>query len=219
VAITGPAVYDLRRAFVDFWNLHGGRRGRLSLEGANEWEPRIRVHRNLPRLWMFPIRAMYLEAIDRATRNIWLTQAYFIPDGDFIDALTAAARREVDVRLLVPQTSNHVVVDWLSRGYYAELLSAGVRILRYQDSMVHAKTATIDGQWATVGTANLDRMSLTGNYELNIELIDAAVAEEMERVFEVDSGNCVELTLAEWRSRGLHRRFTEAVLAPLRPVL
>ncbi len=219
VAITGPAVYDLRRAFIDFWNLHGGRRERLSAEGGTDWESRIRVHRNLPRLWMFPIRAMYLEAIDRATRNIWLTQAYFIPDGDFIDALVAAARRGVDVRLLVPQTSNHVVVDWLSRGYYAELLSAGVRIFRYQEAMVHAKTATIDGQWATVGTANLDRMSLTGNYELNVEFIDTDVAEEMERIFEVDSSNCVELTLEEWGSRGLHRRFTEMVLAPLRPML
>lgn len=219
VAITGPAVYDLRRAFLDFWNLHRGGRGRLSLDGSKQWEPRIRVHRNIPRLWMFPIRAMYLEAIDRATRNIWLTQAYFIPDGDFVRALVAAAQRGVDVRVLVPQTSNHVVVDWLSRGYYAELLSSGVRIFRYQEAMVHAKTATIDGQWATVGTANLDRLSMTGNYELNVEFIDNGVAAEMERIFLMDASNCVELTMAEWSSRGLHRRFTEAVLAPLRPVL
>jgi cardiolipin synthase len=221
VAVTGPGVADLRRAFADFWNLH--RRGRrtapLVLDSLPEWEPRIRVHRNVPRLWMFPIRSMYLEAINRATKNIWLTQAYFLPDTDFITALVDAAHRGVDVRLLVPQTSNHVVADWLSRGYYGELLGAGVRILRYQDAMVHAKTATIDGQWSTVGTANLDRLSLTGNYEVNVEFIDAAFAEQMEHIFDVDSSNAIELTAQEWASRGIHKKFTELVLGPLRPVL
>ena len=105
VRITGPGVWDLDRAFADFWNLnrrprHGTRP--LLLEAASDWEPRIRVHRNLPRQWMFPIRAMYLEAINRASRRIWMTHAYFIPDSDFVEALKAAAQRGVDVRLLVP---------------------------------------------------------------------------------------------------------------------
>jgi cardiolipin synthase len=168
---------------------------------------------------MFPIRAMYIEAINRSTKNIYLTQAYFIPDSDFIHALMEAARRGVDVRILVPQTSNHVVVDWLSRGYYGELLAAGVRIFRFQDAMVHAKTGTIDGQWSTVGTANLDRMSMTGNYEVNVEFIDAGLARQMEHIFAVDCSNAVELTAEEWAARGIHKRFTEAVLGPLRPVL
>ena len=90
VRITGPGVWDLKRAFADFWNLnrrprHGGRP--LLLETAADWEPRIRVHRNVPRLWMFPIRAMYLEAINRASRRIWMTHAYFIPDSDMVEAL------------------------------------------------------------------------------------------------------------------------------------
>ena len=109
------------------------------------------MHRNVPRLWMFPIRGMYLEAINRASRNIWLTQAYFLPDQDFVDALVIAAQRGVDVRLLVPLKSNHIVADWISRGYYDQLLRGGVRILRFQGAMVHAKTATVDGSWTTVG--------------------------------------------------------------------
>ena len=221
VRVTGPGVWDLKRSFADFWNLnrkakHGSP---LLLETPSDWEPRIRVHRNVPRLWMFPIRAMYLESINRATKNIWITSAYFIPDSDFIGALTNAARRGVDVRILVPATSNHVVADWLSRGYYGELLGAGVRILRFQDAMVHAKTATIDGQWSTVGTANLDRMSMSGNYEVNMEFIDAAMAEELERIFDTDSSNSVELTINEWAARGIHKKFTELFLAPLRPLL
>jgi cardiolipin synthase len=222
VRITGPGVWDLKRAFADFWNLNraatnGGRP--LLLETASDWEPRIRMHRNIPRLWMFPIRAMYLEAINRAYQHIYITQAYFVPDSDFVEALMAAARRGVDVRLLVPETSNHVVADWLSRGYYSELLAAGVQIFRFQGAMVHAKTATIDGRWSTVGTANIDRLSMTGNYEINVEFIDPEMAEQMERVFATDLGNARELTREEWEARGAHRKFTELVLAPLRPFL
>ncbi len=222
VRVTGPGVWDLKRAFADFWNLNRRpRRGTrpLLLDTAADWEPRIRVHRNVPRQLMFPIRAMYLEAINRASRNIWMTHAYFIPDPDFVDSVSAAARRGVDVRLLLPAVSNHVVADWLSRGYYGELLSAGVRIFQFQGAMVHAKTSTIDGRWATVGTANIDRLSMTGNYEINVEVIDQAFAAEMERIYRTDLTNCSELTAATWAARGIHKKFTELVLAPLRPLL
>ena len=221
VSVTGPAVWDLTRAFADFWNLHRRRRhgAPLVVEAPSEWEPRIRVQRNIPRLWMFPIRAMYLEAINRATRNIYLTQAYFIPDPDFAESLVRAARRGVDVKILVPETSNHVVADWLSRGYYRELLAAGVEIWRFRGAMVHAKTATIDGNWSTVGTANVDRLSMTGNYEVNLEVIDPAMAEEMERIFDMDLRSCDRLTLDVWESRPVQAKLTELFLAPLRPLL
>ncbi|MFL6003326.1 MAG: phospholipase D-like domain-containing protein [Nocardioides sp.] len=224
VRITGPGVWDLKRAFADFWNLHRRRRiGQserpLLMETPSTWEPRIRLHRNVPRLWMFPIRAMYIEAITRASRNVWMTQAYFIPDQDFVDALKEAAGRGVDVRLLVPLKSNHIVADWLSRGYYSQLLDAGVRIFRFRDAMVHAKTSTVDGAWATVGTANIDRLSLTGNYEVNLEVIDESLAKALEEIYRVDESNCLELSSAEWEARDLHRKFTEFVLAPLRPLL
>ncbi|WP_425575197.1 phospholipase D-like domain-containing protein [Nocardioides panacisoli] len=224
VRVTGPAVWDLKRAFADFWNLNRRRRFRASerpllLETASTWEPRVRFQRNVPRLWMFPIRSMYLEAINRASRNIWLTTAYFLPDQDFVDALKDAAQRGVDVRLLLPLKSNHIVADWISRGYFSQLLDAGVRILRYRDAMVHAKTATVDGTWSTVGTANIDRLSLQGNFEINVEVIDHGLAKELEEIFLVDESNCLELTSGEWEARDLHRKFTEAVLAPLRPLL
>ena len=224
VRITGPGVWDVKRAFADFWNLNRRRRLRRSerpllLETASDWDPQIRIHRNIPRQWTFPIRSMYLEAINRASRNIWLTTAYFLPDQDFVDALTDAARRGVDVRVLLPLKSNHVVADWISRGYYGQLLASGVRILRFKDAMVHAKTATIDGSWATVGTANIDRLSLQGNYEINLEVIDPAFAGVMEDVFRTDESNCLELTLHEWEARDLNRKFTESFLAPLRPLL
>ncbi len=222
--ITGPGVWDLKRAFADFWNLN--RRKRLGhserpllLETASTWEPKIRFHRNVPRLWMFPIRSMYLEAINRASRNVWMTHAYFIPDQDFVDALKDASARGVDVRLLVPHKSNHIVADWISRGYFSQLLASGVRIFRFRDAMVHAKTSTVDGTWSTIGTANVDRLSLQGNYEINVEVIDEALAKALEEIFAVDESNSLELTSGEWEARDLHRKFTEFVLAPLRPLL
>ncbi|SFI14995.1 phospholipase D-like domain-containing protein [Nocardioides psychrotolerans] len=224
VRITGPAVWDLKRAFADFWNLNRRRRIRhserpLLLETASTWEPQIRVQRNVPRLWMFPIRSMYIEAINRASRNVWITTAYFTPDQDFVNAMRHAAQRGVDVRLLLPLKSNHIVADWISRGYFTQLLDAGVRVFRYKDAMVHAKTATVDGTWTTVGTANIDRLSLTGNYEINVEFIDESLAKQLEQIFATDEGNCLELTSLEWEARDLHRKFTEFFLAPLRPLL
>ncbi len=224
VRITGPGVWDLKRAFADFWNLNRRRRigtseRPLLLETASTWEPRIRIHRNVPRLWMFPIRSMYIEAINRASVNVWMTQAYFTPDQDFVDAMKDAARRGVDVRLLVPLKSNHIVADWISRGYFSQLLGAGVRIFRFKDAMVHAKTSTVDGSWSTVGTANIDRLSLQGNYEINVEVFDDAFARTLEEIFATDQSNCLELTQSEWEARDLHRKFTELMLAPLRPLL
>jgi cardiolipin synthase len=222
--ITGPGVWDLKRAFADFWNLNRRKLLRTSerpllLETSSMWESRIRVHRNVPRLWMFPIRSMYLEAIARSTKNVYLTTAYFLPDQDFVDTLKDAAQRGVDVRILIPLKSNHVVTDWISRGYFAQLLEAGVRILRFSGAMIHAKAATEDGTWVTVGTANIDRLSLTGNYEINVEVIDEALAQVHEEVFELDSSNALELTHSEWEARDVHRKFTEFVLQPLRPLL
>jgi cardiolipin synthase A/B len=222
--ITGAVVWDLKRAFADFWNLNRrkilGRSERpLLLDTASSWEPKIRLQRNLPRQWAFPIRSMYLDAINRAQHNVWMTHAYFLPDQDFVDELRAAATRGVDVRILVPGKSNHIVTDWISRGYYSQLLDAGVRIFRYRDAMVHAKTATIDGNWSTIGTANIDRLSLSGNYEINVEVIDADFAAQLEKIFLTDLDNTLEMTRAEWESRDVYRRFTEAVLRPLRPLL
>ena len=139
---------------------------------------------------------MYLEAIDRASHHIYLTHAYFIPDVDMLSALIRAARRGVDVRIIVPARSNHIIADWLSRGYYGQLLRGGVRLFLYQEAMVHAKTATIDGQWSTIGTANVDRLSLFGNYEINIEVFNVDVARQMQEIFAIDSSNTVELSLA-----------------------
>jgi cardiolipin synthase len=148
-----------------------------------------------------------------------MTHAYFIPDQDILTGLVRAARRSVDVRIIIPAESNHIVADWLSRGFYSQLLRNGIRLFLYQGAMVHAKTATIDGQWSTIGTANIDRISLLGNYEINMEVFNPAVAQQMEEVFAIDSSNTIELTLNDWQRRHAMVKFSETVLSPLRPLL
>jgi cardiolipin synthase len=218
--LTGDIVWDVQNAFIDYWNLWSGRR-RAALPdfGGRSWQPDIRIHRNIPRNAVYPIRGMYLDAIDRASHHIYLTHAYLIPDSDMLAALIRAARRGVDVRIIIPAESNHIVADWLARGFYGQLLRAGVRLLLFQDAMVHAKTATIDGQWSTIGTANIDRLSLFGNYEINMEVFNPDVARQMEEIFAVDSSNTYELTWPDWQRRHAMVKFSETVLTPLRPLL
>ncbi|MCB7137531.1 phospholipase D-like domain-containing protein [Cellulosimicrobium marinum] len=220
VRVEGPGVWELRNAFVDFWNANrASGQPLLSDPGSVHWEPSLRAARNAPAHLVFPIRGIYLDAIDRASSHVYITQAYFIPDREILAALLTAAARGVDVRVLVPERSNHVVADWLSRGLYSALLRGGVRIHLYENAMVHAKTATIDGRWTTIGTANIDRLSLTGNYEVNLEITDRGVAEQMEKVFDVDLTNTRELTLAEWDERSVVAKLGEVLLTPLRPLL
>ena len=217
--VVGADVAELENAFIDFWNMYAGKRHeRIERNPHRGWQSQLRVHRNSPRLSVYPIRNMYLEAIDRATERIWLTHAYLIPDDDFVAALRDAAQRGVDVRIIVPAQSNHVVADWLSRGFYGNLLDSGIRLFLYQQAMVHSKTATIDGVWSTIGTANLDRVSLMGNYEVNLEVTDPEVAQFMEKVFRRDESNCIEVSADRWQGRSLAAKATEALLSPWRPI-
>lgn len=216
VRVSGRAVWELQNSFVDFWNRHrAAGRPTLPDSGTPDWDTNIRAARNEPSRVVYPVRALYLEAIDRAVHRIWITQGYFIPDREILHALLMAAARGVDVRVVMPERSNHVVADVVARSYYATLLEGGVKLFLYKDVMVHAKTMTVDGEWATIGTANIDRLSMLGNYEINLEIVDREQARSMERIFRKDLENCRELTSEEWDERGLHHRVVERFLQPL----
>lgn len=216
--LRGAGVAELRNAFVDFWNAHRpANLDPLPDVEARSWHHHVLVHRNDPYMRIFPIRGMYLEAIDRAARNIYLTHAYFIPDRAFRRALVEAAQRGVDVQVLLPWRSNHVLADWLARRFFDELMAAGVRLFAYRDIMIHAKTATIDGVWSTVGTANIDRMSLFGNYEANLEIYSERIARQMEAMFDLDKRNCFEVDSRTWRQRPTHHKLVERTLESLAP--
>ncbi|MFI5265990.1 MAG: phosphatidylserine/phosphatidylglycerophosphate/cardiolipin synthase family protein [Chloroflexota bacterium] len=216
--IDGPNAADLAMHFADFWNGHVPEGERISRHYRRHFDPLIHVEGNNASQLTFPIRDMYIEAIDTAEACIRLTSAYFVPDSGIIASLLKARDRGVEVQILVPWVSNHVVTDWLARGYFTELLHAGVRVFGFQ-TMLHAKTCTIDGQWSTVGTANLDRLSALGNYEINVELYSEALARQMEDQFERDVSHATELRWEKWVRRPWHAKLGEAVLEPLRNLM
>nr|WP_314316036.1 phospholipase D-like domain-containing protein [Kocuria rhizophila] len=215
----GPAVWGLRNAVATVWNEDREPGTAIEWVPPKSWDPEVRVNANLPIQIVYPIREMYMNAIDRAQDHIWINTPYFIPDQQVLDTLLDAAARGVDVRIMVPKDSNHILADWVSRGFYGQLLRGGVTILLYAASMIHSKTATIDGEWSTVGTANLDRLSLSFNYETNVEIVDPDFAAQMEKVFLADSEHCEELTSPRWRERHPMARVAEVLLVPLRPLL
>jgi cardiolipin synthase A/B len=220
VRVRGGAAREVDNAFVDFWNTHRtGELPEIIPNKERDWNPAVRVRRNDPYMRIFPIRETYLEAIDRANSHVYLTHAYFIPDRALKAHLIDATKRGVDVQVLVPEQSNHVTADWLARRHFHDLLAAGVRIFLYKHIMIHSKTATIDGLWSTIGSANIDRYSMLGNYELNIEVYSRSLAAQMERMFEVDKTNTEELTLEEWERRPLPAKLVERTLAGLSPLV
>jgi cardiolipin synthase len=220
VRVRGDAAREVDNAFVDFWNAHRTEElPRIIPNKERDWNPAVRVRRNDPYMRIFPIREMYIEAIDRANSHIYLTHAYFVPDRAMKAHLIDAKRRGVDVQLLVPEHSNHVTVDWLARRHFYDLLKNGVRIFLYRHIMIHSKTATADGFWSTIGSANIDRLSMLGNYELNIEVYSRRLAAQMERMFEMDKTNAREVTLEEWERRPLPAKVVERTLASLSPLV
>ncbi len=219
--IQGPAVADLAQSFIDFWNRYKhAKQGEehITQHYPRHFNPLINFRGTNAMRLTFPIRDMYIEAIDRAEHTICLSNAYFVPDSTLLDALKAAAERGVEVQILVPWISNHIVVDWLTRGYFTDCLRSGIRVFGYRN-MLHAKTCTIDGQWSTIGTANLDRLSAVGNYEINAEVYSEAVAQQMEDLFRTDTTNANELMRDQWELRPWYKRLGEEILTPLRLLL
>jgi len=130
-----------------------------------------------------------------ATRTLWLTDAYFLGIAPYVQALRAAALDGVDVRLLVPGTSDLPFVARLSRAGYRSLLDAGIRVFEWNGPMLHAKTAVADGRWARVGSTNLNLASWVGNYELDVAIEDTTVAGAMAELYLSDLEHSTEIVL------------------------
>ena len=216
VRLSGPGATGLARAFIGFWNRFCPAHEQITQRYHHQFDALITISHNEAMRVSFPIRDMYIAAIDEAEQSILLTTAYFIPDHILLDALKQAARRGVDVRVLIPWNSNHVVANWITHSYFTDCLQGGIRIFGYQYTMLHAKTCTIDGQWSTVGTCNLDRLSLVGNYEINVAVYSAAFASQMSALFEEDTAEKFELTMEQWEGRPWYIKVSERILAPLR---
>ena len=219
VSITGPGALRLSYAFVDLWNQYRGKDLPALGHPRQAWSNVLDVYRNDPLRRVYPIRSIYLRAIERAQSHVLITNAYFVPDPVFRRALRQAAARGVDVQIVLPWRSNHAVVDAVARHYFTDYLEAGIRLYGYEGTMLHTKSMTIDGMWSIVGTANLDRLSLALNHEINVEIFDGRVAAQMEAIFACDRERSRQIELEPWRARPLRMRLGERILAPLWPFI
>ena len=212
VQIEGPVVAEFQKLFLDTWARGKG----PELSKRNYFPELKRKGRDLvsvvgstPGQENRITYIMYVSAFVYAERFIHLTNAYFVPDEQTVEALTNAARRGVDVKLILPGTSDEGTAFHAGRSYYTELLESGVKLYELRSSMLHSKTAVIDGVWSTVGSTNMDLWSFLRNDEVNAIILGQDFAEEMEMMFQTDLQQSREILLARWKKRPFKDRLRE----------
>jgi cardiolipin synthase len=155
------------------------------------------------------IYATLLSAIGSAETSVHLTNAYFAPDPQLLAALEAAAGRGVEVILILPSQTDSWLVFHAGRGYYEQLLRAGVKIFERRGVILHSKTALVDRVWATVGSTNLDWRSFLHNEEINAVVLGAEFGAQVQAMFEKDLAASDAITLEQWHRRPLDLRIKE----------
>jgi cardiolipin synthase len=217
VQIEGPAVTEFQRLFLETWRRqHGG-----ELPAHDYFPPLVergqhlaRVIASTPEQPAHHIYKTFLSALRHAQKSIHLTNPYFVPGRQFIRALKDAARRGVDVKLILPSDSDARLVLHAGRSHYGGLLRAGVHIYEHQDELLHAKTAVIDGIWSTVGSTNMDLRSFLHNDEVNAIFLGTDLARQMETLFAHDLTRSRPVTLESWLRRPLTHRLHEWLARP-----
>lgn len=218
VMIQGPAVADVEAAFGEAWATTGARLPGEELPLPSEIAPAgdvsLRVIATMPAMaGVFKLDQL-VASIARET--LWVTDAYFVGVSAYVNALIAAARDGVDVRLLVPGTVDVLGVGAMSRAGYRALLEGGVRIFEWNGVMIHAKTAVADGKWARVGSTNANINSWFGNWELDVAIEDDRFGRQMMEMFERDLQNSTEVVLRQHKMRPVGERRRRQRLEDLR---
>jgi cardiolipin synthase len=198
IEVRGPAVGDIGQAFNQTWAEVGPALPADELPQRDSIPPAgdvmLRVVASLPNLAGLYRLDQLIAAVARQT--LWLTDAYFVGTTNYVQALRAAALDGVDVRLLVPGSSDIPMLIALSRAGYRPLLEAGVRVFEWNGSMLHAKTAVADGRWARVGSTNLNVASWVGNWELDVAVEDEPFAHAMQDMYLDDLAHATEMVLS-----------------------
>jgi len=202
-AFQGDLARQAAELFDAFWR--GDRRW---LPKDNEQANNVLVP-NQSRACRRRLACIYADFLGSAKQQVCLTTPYFVPDHRTQKALLAAVKRGVEVRLLVPRTSDVRLARWAANAVYARLLDAGVKIFEYLPRMLHAKVAIADGKWATLGTANLDYRSLFQNYELNLVSRDPDLCHRLQMQFEADLTEASAVCATRWRQRRWVPRLAE----------
>lgn len=224
VRVEGPIVRDLQAAFAENWRDTTG-----FILGGDAYFPAIEPRGNLTVQSIKSSQAsgaaaaytLFLLAVDSARASILITNPYFVPDGALTDALVRAVKRGVAVSIITAgdaDTTLDRLVRQASQAHFGRVLEAGARIYEYGPALLHAKTMVVDGQWVSIGSANLDNRSFALNNELNLAFLDKELAARMTAIFRDDLGFAREVTHEDWQRHGW-RNFFYLPLIPLRDQL
>jgi cardiolipin synthase len=212
--LEGPAVKQLQELFLKSWGEAGDP---VKVGEGDGYFPPLRpagdtlvtIVANDSKSDDRSLYATYLAAFTKSTRRVWITHAYFAPNGELLDAMVDAARRGVDVRLIVPAFTDSSLVLNATQATFTPLLQSGVKIYELKDALLHAKSVVIDGAVSIVGSANLDMRSFLHNDEVNAIVISRDFGQRMEEVFRRDERASRAVTLERWNKRSLWRRMKE----------
>ena len=215
VRVEGPVAGQMQAIFAENWSFTTG-----EILVGDEFYPEIPKVGSIRSQALKAARGdssskakmLYFVSIQSSQKSLHIANAYFLPDKQVRDALVAAVKRGVDVQIMVP--GSHIdlpMVRFASWMHYGELLKGGVRIYEYMPTMLHNKTAVMDGIYSTIGSINFDARSMNANAEETLAFYDRGFAAKMEEMFENDKKSCREITWQEWDERGIHRRIIETI--------
>lgn len=220
--VEGPAVAGLQRLFIEDWDFASNEHlkgsdfyPQLGEEGSHA----VQVIHSGPDQTLKSIREIYFAAILRARQRLWIATPYFVPDAGILDALRLAGYKGIDVRLLGLFRPDKWLPYLAGRYYWADVMEAGVKVYQYTRGMMHSKVMLVDGQWASVGTANLDNRSMHLNFEVNCLFYSPEIVAELEESFRKDLETAIRLDPAVFSNRPFPGRLMENACRLLSPVL
>ncbi len=212
VRIEGPAVAEFQKLFLETWRKEKGpelSKGNYFPSLKPQGKDLVEVVGSTPETEEPITYLMYLSAFTHATKSIHLTSSYMIPNKETIKALTDAAKRGVDVKIVLPGYSDVGAALYAGRSNYTTLLKSGIKLYQRREAVLHAKTAVIDGVWSTVGSTNMDLWSFIRDDEVNAVVLGQDFANKMEEMFTKDLEDSNPVLMEEWEKRSLGERLRE----------
>ena len=221
VEVYGPAVLGIQLVFIEdwYWMTRQIPEIRTQPVRAEDDDQRILVLPSGPADLLDTCGLLFTELIHSASRRLWIVSPYFVPDDAVISALQLAALRGVDVRIMLPERAEHLLVHLAKFSYLEETLPLGIRFFCYQPGFLHQKVILVDGDIAGVGTANLDNRSFRLNFEITLLFVDRQCVEDVETMLDADFSRCREMSLAEIEHRSFWFRLSTRVARLFSPIL
>lgn len=222
VRIEGNSVYALNAVFSADWFFITKKQPKSKLPKTANLQERknyTQIISGCPDSDWKVILQFYFTAISTAKKSIYLATPYFIPNEEVITAIKIAALRGLDVKLLLPSTSDSFITKWCSESFLGELILAGVKIYKYNPGFVHSKIIIVDGVLSSVGTANLDYRSMETNFEVNAVFYDKKIAFDLTTDFENDLSESTLISYEMWQDKSIFERFLSSATRVLSPAL